>query len=423
MNILIVGGGGREHALAWKVARSNVFESVFIAPGNPGSAQIGENLDIAINDWRAIANAAREHDIKLALFGPEQPLAEGCGDRLRDAGLAVFGPGQKAARLESSKAWAKNFMRKYGVPTADFELADSKERADAYIASHDCDDYVVKADGLAAGKGVVLPDSPHSARAAVDKFFADGHSSVVFERRLTGRECSVFALVCDGVYSDVVAARDYKKLSDGEQGPNTGGMGCYAAPEFWSDELAQRVKDAIFEPTMRGLKAEGLSYRGVLYAGVILGDGGEINLLEFNVRFGDPECQVLTPLLDDDFATTVWQVANGKLVQNHPLAPNGASAAVGVVLASKGYPSEYAIGKPIALNAADNARQFVFHAGTRIAAQNELQTNGGRVLTVVGVGDNLSGARERAYQALRDISFEGMTFRADIAHQNELKSL
>jgi len=414
---LVVGGGAREHALLWKLAQSPQVGALFCAPGNAGTAQLAENLPIRVNDTEAIVTVATEQQIDLVVVGPEEPLAHGIVDRLRDAGIKAFGPTRAAARIESSKIWAKEIMNKAGVPTARASVARTLEEGMAAISAFSMP-VVIKADGLAAGKGVVIVNDRDEAFHVLTAFLEDmalgqAASTVVIEQFLTGQEVSVLALTDGTTVVPLSPACDYKRAFDRDRGPNTGGMGAYAPVPALNAEMLESVRATILEPTIRTMAAEGAPMQGVLYAGLMLtADGPKV--LEFNARFGDPETQVVLPLLDGDLVDVLLAVVDGTLDQLPSLVVSD-KAAVGVVLASGGYPAPYRSGLPISGLDALPQDALVFHAGTRRNEAGQVVTAGGRVLTVVGIGPDLGTARERAYRGAAFISFDDAHQRGDIA--------
>jgi phosphoribosylamine---glycine ligase len=416
--VLVIGGGGREHALAWRLASSPSVDRVASAPGNPGTAELGPTHDLDVTDPVAVADLAEELGSDLVVVGPEAPLVAGAVDELQRRGIAAFGPVGAAAAIEGSKAFAKDVMVAAGAPTAGYvataEREEAHEALDRFAAP-----YVVKADGLAAGKGVRICSSLDEAREAIDdalvrRVFGDAGTNVVVEEFLHGPERSVFG-VCDG--EDVVLlspAQDYKRALDGDDGLNTGGMGAFTpVPGFGLDEVAY-LEDLVFRPVLRELASRGVPYRGLLYAGLVDTPEGP-KLLEFNARFGDPETQVILPRLASDLGELLWASATGTVrdvaVDWHD------EAVVAVVLASGGYPGAYRTGVPIAGVDEAAAREGVevFHAGTRRGADGQLRTAGGRVLNVTARGRDVAAARERAYEAAACISWEGVHRRTDIA--------
>jgi len=420
MRVLVLGGGGREHALAWRLARDESVRSVRIAPGNAGTAAVAEPVpDLAIDDPSAVARHATRERYDLVVIGPEAPLASGVADALEAASIPVFGPSRAAARLEWSKAFAKEQLARAGVPTAAGTAFDDPEAAMAHARLADRPP-VVKADWLAAGKGVVVPETTETAEEAIRALFAAAPAGgrVLLEERLSGREVSAFALISGEAVQALAAACDYKRLLDGDEGPNTGGMGAYApVPWFGSPEL-EAATATIFEPIAWRMARDGAPYRGVLYAGLMLTDDGP-KVLEFNARLGDPEAQVLLPLLEGDLAAALLGVARGdRSAMEGSLAVAGRSA-VGVVLAAEGYPEAPVTGRSLTgaepSSADDGGPLLCFHAATsRDAARGYLST-GGRVVTFVGMGEDLGAAREVAYRGLEGCRLEGAAHRSDIA--------
>jgi phosphoribosylamine--glycine ligase len=417
VKILVVGGGSREHALCWKVAQSPLVSELFCAPGNPGTNDVARNLPFKANDIHSIVNAVQELEIDFVVVGPEEPLSLGLADEMAAIGVPCFGPTKAAAQIETSKQWAKAIMAAGNVPTgrslAATELSEALAALDQFGMP-----VVIKADGLAAGKGVVVAQTREEAEQAlesflVDRALGDAGALCLLEEYLQGTELSVFAL-CDGEHTRLLSyACDYKRASDGDAGPNTGGMGAYAPPEFVSSELLDTVMRTIIDPTAAAMRAAGAPMCGVFYAGLMLTASGP-KVIEFNCRFGDPETQVMVPLLDGDLADLLFRTATGELgsIGDISMRPG---AAVGVVLASGGYPGVYETGKPIDGLESRVAQTVVFHAGTRRDEDGAIVTAGGRVLTVVGSGDDISIARSRAYRRVETIAFESMHFRSDIA--------
>jgi phosphoribosylamine---glycine ligase len=412
MRILVVGGGGREHALCHVLARAG--HEVIAAPGNPGIAAIVETTPIGAGDLPGLVALASARAVELVVVGPEAPLVAGLGDRLRAAGIPCFGPDADGARLEGSKAWSKQFFARHGVPTAAFAVVKTEAEVDAALARLGTD-VVVKADGLAAGKGVVVGgDVRAAALAMLAGSLGEAGLTVVIEERITGRELSIFALT-DGERSVVLpGAEDHKAVFDGDRGPNTGGMGAVSPAPSFDPALLPRIEREVLAPTLAGLKAERIAYRGVLFAGLMVRPDGSLSVLEYNCRFGDPETEVILPRLEGDLGAWLFGAAVGAL-------PAGSIAAsprpvVGVVMASAGYPATPTVGDPIRGVDAANALPgvVVFHAGTRHDTGGELVTAGGRVLCVTASGEDLAEARRRAYQAVETIGFAGAHFRRDI---------
>ncbi|MEX0625711.1 MAG: phosphoribosylamine--glycine ligase [Chloroflexota bacterium] len=419
MDVLVLGSGAREHALAWRLARDEGVERLRIAPGNGGTPAVaGTVQDLDILDPAAVARHAARERYDLVVIGPEAPLAAGVADALRQASVPVFGPSRAAARLESSKAFAKEQLRRADIPTAASAIFDDLGEALAYLRASDAPP-VVKADWLAAGKGVVVPDSHEDAEQAIRELIGDAPQGarVLLEERLSGREVSVFALVSDESVVPLGAACDYKRLRDGDEGPNTGGMGAYTpVPWFGTAETDQAVA-TIFEPIAWRMARDGTPYRGVLYAGLMLTDAGPM-VLEFNARFGDPEAQALLPLLDGNLATALLGVAVGDRRAMEGSLATRPGAAAAVVVASEGYPESPVVGRPLTggePSGPDDAGPILrFHAGTA-TARSGYTSSGGRALTVVGLGPDLGTARDEAYRGVAGIGLAGSQHRTDIA--------
>ncbi len=421
MRLLVVGGGAREHALVWKLAGERDVAEVICAPGNAGIARLARCVEVDLGDPEAILQLATRERIDLTIVGPEQPLAAGVADRFSAQGRLLFGPSRGAAELESSKAFAKHFMARHGVPTADYEVCLSAEAA---VAALDGGRFgypvVLKADGLAAGKGVVVARDRTEAMTAVqaamvDRRFGDAGAVLLVEECLQGEEVSWFA-ICDGHRAlPMVSAQDHKRAFDDDQGPNTGGMGAFAPSPLLDDAMRGRIMREIVDPTIAGLAAEGREFRGLLYAGLMLVDNAP-RVIEFNVRFGDPEAQVVLPAVDGDLLPALAGAAAGDL--GGAELSCRAERHVGVVLASGGYPDAYEVGKAIGgLESVEALPDtLVFHGGTG-SRDGRLVTRGGRVLTVVGRGAGFAQAIERAYQAANRISFDGRHFRTDIGRR------
>ena len=421
MRILVVGNGAREDALSWRLAQSPSCSAVFAAPGNAGTAARGENWDCPATNGKKLAHLCVDNKIDLAVLGPETAIAAGVGDQLRDRGITTFGPNRSGGRLESSKIFSKKFMERHGVPTANAVVVHTLETAlkalEAWPGA--C---VIKADGLAAGKGVVVADDALSARAVVTDWYANnrvpgGGTGVLLEEKLEGREVSVFAL-CDGrAMLPIAAACDYKRAGEGDTGPNTGGMGAYSPPSEFPLDMFDQVREQILAPVLRGLLAEGETYIGVLYCGLMWTQRGP-QVIEFNVRFGDPETQVLMPLISGDFAQLLKSAADG--VIDPSVARMSQEACVGVVLATEGYPktSIPLKGLPATIDLGAGAQAFW---GGSILRDGKIDVNGGRVLTVTATGSSVSAARDAAYEAVRNVAGQldeagaSLTYRSDIA--------
>ena len=420
MRVLLIGSGGREHALAWKIARSPLLNALYIAPGNAGTARLRMegveilNLPVKADDKNAIVQTALERKIDLVVIGPEGPLADGLADDLRAKGLPVFGPSQAAAEIESSKVFSKEFMQRHGIPTAKFSVFRDFHQAMAFINDLE-HPIVIKASGLAAGKGVILPENPQQAETAlrqimVEKEFGHSGDEVVLEERMVGPEVSLFGFTDGSSVLVTVASQDHKRISDGDRGPNTGGMGAYAPVPVFAPAMAEKIQRSILQPAVDGLREEGRPFIGVLYAGLMLTAQGP-KVVEFNCRFGDPETQVVLPLLESDLLEILLACATGKLAGVAPVWSKGAAACV--VLASEGYPGKYPTGRPIAGLEAESPNAFVFHAGTR-DQDGRVVTAGGRVLCVTGWGASIPEALQSAYTAVAPIRFDGMQYRKDI---------
>ena len=417
MRVLVVGNGAREHAIAWKLRQSPRVTELLAAPGNAGTAQVAENVAVGAEDLHGLLRLARDRGVDLTVVGPEAPLADGIADRFQAEGLTLFGPTKGAAMIESSKSFAKRLMLESGVPTGSAEVFDSYPDASAYVGSAPMP-VVVKADGLTAGKGVTVAETREEALGAlgacmVDRRFGDAGDMVLVEEALEGPEVSVFAFVDGRNVSAMASACDYKRVADGDRGPNTGGMGSFSPPPLWTNSLAQRVRAQVMEPVANVLADRGTPYSGVLYAGLMLtADGPKV--LEFNCRLGDPETQVVLPRLKTDLAEVMIGAARGCLGPVEWDARPG----VGVVMASGGYPNAYSTGHPIDGLDGTDGDVVVFHAGTKAVATDagdtRIVTDGGRVLTVTAFGETLEEARERAYANVARIRFENAVYRSDI---------
>lgn len=423
MRILVVGGGGREHALAWRCAQSPDTEVVYVAPGNAGTAAEGkvENAPVAPDDLDGLARFARDNEVGLTIVGPEAPLVAGITDLFAEAGLACFGPTAAGARLEGSKAYAKDFLDRHGIPTAAYGSFDAVEPALAFIGEQDAP-IVVKADGLAAGKGVIVAGTVAEAEGAVREMLEDGAfgeagARVVVEAFLEGEEASFIAMVDGEHILPLASSQDHKARDEGDRGPNTGGMGAYSPAPVVTPEMHARIMDEVMRPTVAGLAAEGAPYTGFLYAGLMIGADGAPRVLEFNCRFGDPETQPILMRMRSDLPALCMAALEGRL--DDAQVEWDRRAALGVVLAAGGYPGSYAKGAPISgLEGLKNLPDLkVFHAGTRLDDRGRVVTAGGRVLCVVGLGDTVTAARDRAYTGADAISWEGMYCRRDIGYR------
>ena len=418
MKILVVGSGGREHSLCWTLAASPLCEKLYCAPGNAGIAQEAECVPIAVDDIPALVDFAKRENIELVVVGPEAPLVAGLVDRLDEAGIRAFGPTAAAAALEGSKGFTKDLCAKYGIPTADYQRFTEAAAAKAFVRERSLP-IVIKADGLAAGKGVVIATTLEEADRAIEgaleeQAFGEAGAELVIEDFMEGEEVSFFALV-DGTSAVALAsAQDYKRVFDNDQGPNTGGMGAYSPAPLMTDALAARVMAEIIEPTVAAMEAEGRPFKGVLYAGLMITPEGDPKLVEYNVRFGDPECQVLLMRLMSDLVTALVATCDGVLgsfdMRWYP------EAALCIVMATEGYPGSYAKGSVIGgLEAAESdADVTVFHAGTKQGADGACLANGGRVLGVTALGESIGAARDRAYAAVDRIDWPEGFCRRDI---------
>lgn len=416
MKVLVIGDGGREHSIVWKLARSSQVDKIYIAPGNPGTAELGENIAIDPMDFTALVSFVRERNIDLTIVGPEAPLVGGIVDFFREQGLKIFGPDKRAAQLEGSKVFSKRFMKKYQIPTAEYEVFDNAEKAIAYIKYKGLP-IVVKAEGLAAGKGVIVAKTMTDAVAGVnsiliDKVYGSAGRRVVVEEFLTGEEATILAFTDGKTIVPMVASQDHKQVYDNDQGPNTGGMGAYAPAPGVDLSLQEKIYRELLLPTLYGLQKEGINYKGVIYFGLMI-DAGEAKVLEYNVRFGDPEAQVILPLLKTDLLEIVDAVIDGTLedlkIEWYE------EKAISVVMASGGYPGRYVKGKKITgIELVSSMKDIlVFQAGTRME-DGQLLTDGGRVLAVTATGDSFRKVMEKVYLAVEDIYFHGSHFRRDI---------
>jgi len=417
MKIFVIGSGGREHALAWKLRQSPHAERIFCAPGNAGTAEIGENVAIPASDLEALVGFAKENCVDLTVVGPDDPLAAGIVDLFAAEKLRAFGPTKSAARIEASKVFAKELMRTQNIPTAEASIFSESSKALRYCERAKCP-VVIKADGLALGKGVIVATDAATARSAIDEMmnqrrFGDAGRRIVIEELLRGTECSLHALVDGNNYLLLESARDHKRALDGDQGPNTGGMGAFSPANNWNSKLQARFEAEIMRPLLHGLLQEGINFRGLLYPGLMITSNGP-RVLEFNCRFGDPETQALLPRMKSDLLPLLESTIDGKI--NTCAIEWDTRAAVTVVLASAGYPGKYETGKPI--SGLDDVAKLedvhIFHAGTK-HSNGKIRTAGGRVLAVTALGSTIKEARERAYEAVSRIQFENCQYRRDIA--------
>lgn len=418
MKVLIIGEGGREHALAWKIALSNSVDHVFVAPGNAGTAleESMTNIPIEPGDFKSLSKFAIEENINLTIVGPETPLVNGIVDFFQKKGLNIFGPSQQASQLEGSKSYCKDFLMRHEIPTASYASFSNMSEALDFLQTQSFP-IVIKADGLAAGKGVIIAQTQAEAQEAVKgmmsgELFASAGESIVIEDYLDGEEASFICLVCNDVIVPMATSQDHKARDNGGLGPNTGGMGAYSPAPVVTDEIYDYVIQDIIEPTVFGMKKDGVPYTGFLYAGLIIGNDGSINVLEYNCRLGDPETQPIMMRLVSDIAEICFDAASG-ILENTVLKWDKRSS-LGVVLASDGYPSKYEVGKKISgLRQGDVDDVKVFHAGTS-SKEDEIITNGGRVLCVTALGNNVGDAKQKAYQRVAEISWDGLYMRSDI---------
>ena len=419
MNILVIGGGGREHALAWSFSKSPNADKVFVAPGNGGTARSERLINVNLSTPEEMVRFAKDNQVALTVVGPEAPLAAGVVDHFRAEGLAIFGPSQAAAQLESSKDFAKAFMVRHHIPTAAYASFTEASAAHDYVDQHGAP-IVIKADGLAAGKGVVVAMTPEEAHQAIDDMlggqFGEAGALVVIEEFLEGEEAS-FIVLCDGkTILPLASSQDHKRQLDGDLGPNTGGMGAYSPAPIVNDIIHDRILREVVIPTVEGMKTDGIEYTGFLYAGVMIGEGDDatrpIKVLEFNCRLGDPETQPLLMRVKNDFVALFEAATQGNLDQVH--IDWDPRSAIGVVLAAHNYPADPRTGDVITGLPHDSDDVMVFHAGTKLI-DDEITTSGGRVLCVTALGQGIEEARQKAYETIESIKFDGMQFRKDIA--------
>ena len=418
MKILVVGSGGREHAIAWKLSQSPLVKKIYACPGNAGIASLGDCIEISAEDIKGLADFAEKNSIDLTVVGPEQPLILGIVDEFEKRKLKIFGPKKEPALIEGSKGFAKEFMKRYHIPTASFKIFEQKEEAIDFVRSSEFP-LVIKADGLAAGKGAFVVEDLKSAEDAVEKvmvqkIFGEAGSRLVVEDFLTGEEVTILAFTDGRTVLPMVSSQDHKRIYDGDRGPNTGGMGAYAPTLIVNEKIMKKITEEILEPAILGLNKEGRVFKGVLYAGLMITEMGP-KVIEFNCRFGDPETQVVLPLLESDLAEIFLSIVEEELDLQDVKWKEG--SAVCVVLASGGYPDKYEKGKEIfGLNRVGNSNVLVFHAGTKKAG-NRIVTNGGRVLGVTAFDQTMEGALGKAYSAVDKIRFDGMQYRHDIGYR------
>ena len=418
--ILIIGSGGRENSIAWALSRNESIQQIYVCPGNGGTSNFEKCICLKTKseDEKTIISECQRLQINLVIIGPEVPLAQGLADKMRDAGLTVFGPGKEGAQLEASKDWAKALMIENNIPTAKYWSAGSKEEALKILQKFN-QPLVIKADGLAAGKGVTVCETIEQSRDAIVEVFSGKFGSagnkIILEEKIEGPEVSIFAL-CDGEKLIILPpAQDHKRLLDGDNGPNTGGMGAYAPALLINQQDLNDLTELVLIPTLKGLKKKKIKYIGVIYAGLMLTSSGP-KVIEFNCRFGDPECQALMPLMGKEFASVLFACAKGEL-ENAPKLTFKTKRSVCIVAASKGYPESPQKGDKIDINIESNSSLQVFHAGTTVDKSDNIITSGGRVLSIVAQGESFDEAFELAYSNLKKIKFDGMHFREDIGYQ------
>ena len=419
MNVLIVGSGGREHAFTWKASQSDHVEKIFIAPGNAGTSlePKAENVDISASDIDALVSFSKKENIDLVIVGPEDPLVNGITDAFKKVGINCFGPELLGAQLEGSKDFAKSFMEKHNIPTASYESFTDSDKAKKYIQQNELP-LVIKADGLAAGKGVVIAEDRQTANKTIDEFisetkYGDASKKIIIEEFLTGQELSYIAMVNGTEYLALATSQDHKTIGEGDVGLNTGGMGAYSPVPFVDNELDNKIRKEVIEPTVKGLSEDGISFRGFLYAGLMIDSSLNLKVLEYNCRFGDPETQPIMLRLKSDLIEMIQTCFSGSI--SHFKVEWDQKSAMGVVMSSIGYPESYETGKEIfgldRLTERKNTK--VFHSGTRLENNNVL-TNGGRVLCVTALGDDLKQSNRNAYSAVQEIGWDGKYYRKDI---------
>ena len=423
-NIVIIGNGGRENALAWAIQKNALVKNIYLIPGNGGSLGINkcQNINLDYENKSLLKEKLNNLDVDLVIIGPETPLANGLGDYLRDQNFPVFGPNQDGAKLESSKSWAKSFMQDANIPTASFWKITTVNEAEEIILKSTFP-LVVKADGLASGKGVFIPETSQEClkitKEILNGKFGKSGKIVLLEEKIEGPEISVFA-ICDGKrYVLLPTAQDHKRIEENDKGLNTGGMGAYSPAPIISKKELEGICDTIIKPSINELLKRNIDYRGVLYFGLMITKSGP-KVIEYNCRFGDPECQTIMPLMDSNFANLLYKCAVGNLIGDEKIS-SSSQASVCVIAASKGYPLDFETGFPISFNNINQNNQQIFHSGTSIDKNGDIVTSGGRVLSVVCQGDNFDSAFNSAYETLKKINFKGIYFRKDIGHQVRTK--
>ena len=417
LKVMVVGSGAREHALVWKIAQNRKVEKIFIAPGNAGTTILAENLAIHPDDIESLATVAQDKMIDLVIVGPEQPLAHGIVDYFENLGIPVFGPTKAASQIESSKIFARELMRQSEIPCPKGVAFSSYDEANSYLIRQN-PPFVVKADGLAAGKGIIITNSLSEASQALKKMmegkaFGSAGNKVIIDDYISGREVSLLAFTDGKSISTMIPVCDYKKAYDGDHGPNTGGMGCYSRPDFFSRQMVNKATQTVLLPAIKAMAQRGTPYKGVLYAGLMVTDEGDIFVLEYNCRFGDPETQVLLPLLKTDIVDICLAVVQNRL--DEIKIEWSSNACVGTVMSSEGYPGSYETGYPISGLDNIDKNALAFQAGTKLGNEGKIYTNSGRVLTLACTGRNVAEARARVYHNLQNIHFKGSYYRKDIA--------
>ncbi|MFL2664621.1 MAG: phosphoribosylamine--glycine ligase [Dehalococcoidia bacterium] len=414
-NLLILGSGGREHAILKKILQSRKVNKIFVCPGNAGTANSATNISIDLSNYDEIIDFVKINNISLTIVGPEQPLVDGLVDIFKNEGLNIFGPSKNAARIEGSKIWAYELMKKYDIPCPESEIFTDSHLARQYIKNFKPENLVLKADGLAAGKGVFIPKTHEEINLAIEaimdkKIFGDSSSRLLISKRIFGPEVSVFSFVNAGKASDLAAVCDYKRIFENDEGPNTGGVGAYSPPEFWNENLSNKIRDKILYPTIHALEVENSTYTGILYIGIMITKDGPM-VIEYNCRFGDPETQILMSKLDSDLFEICMDISNNKLDVSK-VSWNDKKYCF-VMMTSTGYPGKYETGYLI--NGLENLDKLnVIHSGTKLFSDNSIRTDGGRVVGVVGEGDNMSQAINNSYFGIQRISFQNSFYRKDI---------
>ncbi len=425
MKVLLIGSGGREHAIAYRLATSTKCEQLFIAPGNPGTFQCGKNVSISADNVSELVDFAKNNHIDLTFVGPEVPLALGIVDAFESQNLCIVGPNKVASQLESSKSWAKDKYKQYGIPTADYQEFTNYDKAVAYVQSKNSYPIVIKADGLAAGKGVTIAFDFEMANKALsdcflDQIFKEAGACVVIEDFLEGEEASLFAFTDGKTVIPMISAQDHKAIFDGDEGPNTGGMGAYSPAPVFTEDVQKKVMDRILTPLISGFQKDGIEYKGILYAGLMIDSLGDPYVVEFNIRFGDPETQIVLPKLKTDLLDVLIAISNQTLDQINLEWHKGFS--VCVVMAADGYPGSYEKGHEIfGIHDSSDENSYVFHAGTKQTDSGQFITNGGRVLNVCADGDTLDSAISSVYKRLKRITFDGAYFRKDIGQKGLIR--